>query len=367
MKELLVRASHIPQKAMFPVIDGHNHIWGDWESVGRIVETMGEVGVVSYCDLTSNLALKWADGGYDFSPGNIDDFFIHCTNPYPAKFYGFTCATFNRPRNEPLFSDAERFVQETVELLNDHIRRGARGLKILKELGLFYRDDQGMLVFMDDEQLAPLWEEAGRLGIPVLVHQSDPCGFFDPVMSENEHYETLRKYPAWSYVDSKFPRKEELLERRDRVLKNHPDTTFMLPHVANFAENLEYVSKLLDDHPNVFIDFSARMDELGRHPYSARDFLVAYQDRVYFGTDMPPSAEMYGCYFRFLETFDEYFIPPDYDGTFGRFRWRIHGLGLPAEVLEKIYYRNILRIVPGLKNDLQNVISSSQRREEATS
>jgi predicted TIM-barrel fold metal-dependent hydrolase len=136
-----------------------------------------------------------------------------------------------------------------------------------------------------------------------------------------------------------------------RSVRNHPSTTFLLPHVANYAENLTYVGKLLDNNPNVHIDFSARCDELGRQPYSAREFLINYQDRVYFGTDMPASTEMYRFYFRFLETFDECLIPPDYDGTFERYRWRVHGLGLPDQVLKKLYYENALKLIPGLEDD----------------
>jgi len=180
------------------------------------------------------------------------------------------------------------------------------------------------------------------------MHQADPTGFFEPATPDNEHCDSLLKYPSWSFADPRFPRKAELLERRDRVIARHPGTTFLLPHVANHPEHLAYVGRLLDEHPNICIDLSARMDELGRQPYRAREFLVRHQDRVLFGTDMPASTQMYRCYFRFLETFDEYFVPPDYDGTFGRHRWRVHGLGLPRPVLEKIYRGNALRVIPGL-------------------
>jgi predicted TIM-barrel fold metal-dependent hydrolase len=329
-------------------VDAHNHLWGDWSKVGRFVEIFDQVGVAAYCDLTANVTVEFRDGGYVIGPGDIGRFFDECVDRHPGRFYGFTCASFARDPSLPLFSDVRSFVEETIDLLREHVRMGAKGLKILKELGLRYRDAGGALVRLDDERLGPVWEEAGRLGIPVLMHQSDPYGFFEPATPENEHYESLIKYPTWSFSDSSFPRKKELLERRDRMIRRHSGTTFILPHVGNFPENLASVSCLLEENPNVFIDFSARLDELGRQPWTAREFFLRYQDRILFGTDMPPSLEMYRCHFRFLETFDEHFVPPDYDGTFERFRWHIHGIGLPDEVLRKIYHENILKIIPSL-------------------
>ena len=348
----LVRDEHIPIRAMFPVVDAHNHLWGRWDTVDEVVRVMDRTGVVCYCDLTTNMSIDWGGGGYEFSPADINDFFEHCVGRHPKRFYGFTTATFNAPVDEPLFTHAADFVERTVSVLREHVGRGARGLKVLKELGLRYRDGDGRLIMIDDERLAPVWREAAGLGVPVLVHHSDPAGFFDPVTPDNEHYDSLEKYPSWSFADPAFPRKAELLAHRDALLRRHPDTTFLLPHVANAAEDLGYVADLLDACPNAYIDISARLDELGRQPYTARDFLVRYQDRVCFGTDMPASEEVYRCYFRFLETRDEWFIPPDYDGTFGRYRWHICGLGLPPEVLEKIYCGNAVRIIPGLKEDI---------------
>jgi len=354
-KNYLIKEDTPVPKATFPAIDAHNHLWGNWQ-VDRILRTMEEVGVISYCDLTGNVRIEFSGGGYVISPGNIADFMENCSKKYPGRFYCFTMANFARPTNIPLFDDPGTFVDECIETMQNHVQQGAKGLKILKELGLHYRDGKGDLIGCNDTRLFPVWEEAARLKIPVLIHQADPAGFFEPVTPENEHYESLKKYPSWSFADPKYPRKIELIKRRDDLIRQHPNTTFILPHFANYAENIRYISELLTQFPNVFIDFSARIDELGRQPYSAREFFIKHQDRIVFGTDMPAniesSVDMYRTYFRFLETYDESFYSPDYDGTFERARWPICGIGLPKEVLKKIYHENILKIIPSLKSEL---------------
>ena len=354
-KNWLITNRTLITKAAFPVIDAHNHLWGNWQ-VDRVVKTMDEVGVISYADLTGNVRIEFSKGGYVIHPGNISDFFDNCSLKYPGRFYCFTMSNFAKPANKPLFDDHEKFVAECIETMNDHVLKGAKGLKILKELGLHYHDSDGNLINCDDERLFPIWEEAGRLKIPILIHQADPAGFFEPVTPENEHYESLKKYPTWSFSDPKYPRKAELLKRRDILIRQHPDTIFILPHFGNYAENIQYVSDLLDKNKNVYIDFSARIDELGRQPYSTREFFMKHQDKIIFGTDMPSnidsSVEMYRTYFRFLETFDESFYSPDYDGTFERARWPICGIGLPKEILRKIYFENILKIIPSLKQEI---------------
>jgi predicted TIM-barrel fold metal-dependent hydrolase len=338
-------------KPAYPVIDAHNHLWGNWQ-LDKVVKTMDEAGIVIYSDLTANVRIEFAGGGYLIHPGKISDFFEN-SKKFPGRFYCFTMSNFAQPADKPLFEDDKRFVSECIETIQEHVRLGARGLKILKELGLRYHDSEGKLIFCDDPRLSPIWEEASRLRIPVLIHQADPAGFFEPVTPENEHYESMIKYPSWSFADPKYPRKTELLKRRDNLIKQHPDTIFILPHFGNYAENISYVSNLVDENPNVYIDFSARLDEVGRQPYSSREFFIRHQDRIIFGTDMPAnidsSLEMYRTYFRFLETFDESFYSPDYDGTFDMARWPICGIGLPKEVLKKIYHENILKIIPSLK------------------
>lgn len=346
----LCTPEHIPVHARFPVIDAHNHLWANWAGIDEVVRIMDATGVLAYCDLTANVELAWVEGGYAFRELSFDTFLDNVIQRHPARFYGFTMATFARPTDEPLFIDAEAFVRQTVEVLREHVDKGARGLKLLKELGLMYVDGDGNRISADDPRLKPIWEECARLGVPVLIHQADPYGFFQPATPDNEHYHTLQRYPSWSFADNRYPSFLELQSQYRNLVATNPETTFMLPHCANWPENLAYVGDFLDLCPNAYIDFSARIDELGRQPYTAREFLIKYQDRVYFGTDMPASEEMYRCHFRFLETFDEDFVPPDYDGTFGIYRWRIHGLGLPDEVLRKLYHGNILKLIPALRD-----------------
>lgn len=347
----LQNENHTPDHARYPAVDAHNHLWGayDLETTGN---TLDATGIVAYCDLTANARVEFAEGGYTLASRSIDEFFAGPGADPSGRYYCFTMAEFAKPTGSPLCDDLSVFAENCARTLEAHVAQGAKGLKVLKELGLAHRDQAGDLIRLDDPRLTPVWDAAADLGVPVLIHQSDPYGFFEPAVPGNEHYESLEKFPSWSFADSRFPRKRELLERRDRLVANHPNTTFILPHVANFAENVGYVDRLLTEHPNVMIDFSARIDELGRQPYSSRELFLTHQDRILFGTDMPAniesSIEMYRCYFRFLETFDEGFYPPDYDGTFDRARWSICGIGLPDEVLEKIYRLNAKRIIPGL-------------------
>ena len=186
----LVKTDHIPERARFPAVDAHNHLWSDWDRLGEIARAMDEAGVACSSDLTANLDLRMAGGGYSFRAGRIETFFERAAAAHPGRFYCFTTATFSRPFSEPLFTDARAFAEETVEMLREHVRLGARGLKILKELGLRYRDAGGNIVFADDPRLAPVWEE---LGAPAC-RCSSPVGprrFFEPVTPENEHFDTL--------------------------------------------------------------------------------------------------------------------------------------------------------------------------------
>jgi uncharacterized protein len=288
----------------------------------RLVQIMDDTNVRTVVILTG----MWGD--------KLQHVIDEMVKPYPGRFIVFTQIDWSKV-------DDPNFSQEMVAQLDDAVARGARGLKQLKDLGLTDRDKSGNLIAVDDPRLDLVLDECGRLGIPFVIHTSDPEAFFRPVDNQNERYQELISHPDWSFYGPQFPSKESLLAARDRMFAKHPHTTFVALHVANWPENLDYVSHLLDTLPNVMVDFAAREAELGRQPARARDFLIRYQDRVMFGTDHNMDEAMYRNYFRWLETDDQYF---NYWGYPGQGRWKIYGVNLPDTVLEKIYHKNAERI-----------------------
>ena len=231
---------------------------------------------------------------------------------FPDRFY-----TFTEPSYELFLQpDYPKLQAEAIEQAH---RDGARGLKILKTLGLYLRDNltTGKLITVDDPRFDPMWDACGRLNMPVAIHVSDPVAFFSPTDRFNERYEELSNHPDWSFHGSEFPTNAELLEARNRVIARHPKTQFIVLHAGNFAENLAHVSESMDRHPNMLVDIAARIGELGRQPRTARKFFDKYQDSILFGTDATPHGDefpqqlfndtLYEIYYRFLETDDEYF------------------------------------------------------------
>jgi|SRR5208283_258247 len=323
-KPMLHVPSHEVPRAKFPVIDIHNHvndpggIHSEEIRPAEVVRRMDQANVEKIAILTG----LWGEK----LQGVIDKM----VKPYPDRFIVFTQIDFSR------IDDAD-FSSQQVAQLRDAVRRGARGLKVLKDLGLSDRDKSGKLVPIDDPRLDPIWEECGRLGIPVAIHTSDPEAFFTPVDNHNERYEELHENPSWNFYGPGIPTKATLLAQRNHVFEKHPLTTFIALHVANWPENLDAVSAWLDTYPNMLVEFGARQAELGRQPRRAYKFFLDYQDRMLFGTDSEPETAMYSNYFRWLETGDEYF---PYWGYPGQGRWEIYGLELPDSVLEKVYHKN---------------------------
>jgi predicted TIM-barrel fold metal-dependent hydrolase len=317
---------HVPvhhiDKAKFYVIDVHNHV----NDAASIEDHMPPEQAVKIMDATNVKTIVILTGMWgDKLQGVIDEM----VKPYPGRFMVFTQIDWSK-------IDDPNFSQGMVKQIDDAVSRGARGLKLLKDLGLGVRDKSGKLIAIDDPRLDPIWSECGRLGIPVFIHSGDPEAFFHPIDNTNERYEELIEHPDWSFYGHDYPSLESLLEARNRVFAKHPKTSFISLHMG-WPENLDWVSKMLDEHPNAMVEFGAREAELGRQPRRARELFLKYQDRVMFGTDNSLTEELYRNNFRFLETADEYF---DYWGAPGQGRFEISGLYLPDSVLEKVYHKN---------------------------
>ena len=345
-RSMLHVAEHKVERARFPVIDIHTHLgWSKGEEVSflatpdQLLPVMDRKNVRTMVNLTGGSGAGLAQSIRTFE------------GAAPGRFLTFTEPSWHRIA-QPGYSQWQADEVERAK------KAGAKGLKVLKTLGLFLRENgtTGPLVKIDDPRFDPMWDACGRLGLPVAIHVSDPEAFFTPIDRFNERYDELGNHPDWSFHDRDFPSNAELLEARNRMFARHPKTQFIVLHVGNNAENLAFVSENLDRFPNTAVEIGARIGELGRQPRTARRFIEKYQDRVLFGTDAvpPPDGEnypqqvfkdeLYEIYYRFLETEDEYFdyapavVPP-------QGRWRIYGLGLPEAILKKVYHDNAARIL----------------------
>ncbi|MEO2123211.1 MAG: amidohydrolase family protein [bacterium] len=229
--------------------------------------------------------------------------------------------------------------------LEEDVTAGAVGVgEIGKGFGLLTRKADGSRLQMDDPELDVVWQTASRLGIPVFVHTGDPAEFFEPLNFENERWLEMALFPNRRFNDrSRFPEFNELMEERDRMLERHPNTTWVLAHMSWYTQDLGRLGELFDRFPNVYAEVGAVLYDLGRQPRFARDFFIKYQDRILFGKDSFQPDE-YPYYWRVFETEDEYF---DYYRDYHAF-WKLYGMGLPDEVLRKVYYENALRIIPDM-------------------
>jgi predicted TIM-barrel fold metal-dependent hydrolase len=316
-------------------IDAHNHLgrwiteWvrpgGGWmvEDVPAFLALMDELDL----ETVVNLDGRW---GAELE-ANLDRY----DRAHPGRFLTFCHVDW---------ADVDR-PERLVASLGASARAGARGLKVWKDLGLGVRDARGELVLPDDPRIAPLWDAAGEAGLPVLIHTADPIAFWEPADATNERLEELAVHPEWAVRGPDMPSFERLMEALEAVVAAHPATTFVGAHVCCCAEDLAWVDRMLRSYPNLFLDFSQRLAELGRQPRAARRLFVEHADRVLFGTDeLPPRRAAYETYFRFLETADEHFAySPDPENPWPQGRWRISGLDLPADALRAIYRDNALR------------------------
>jgi predicted TIM-barrel fold metal-dependent hydrolase len=333
--QLRAAASDVPTP-LVPCIDVHNHLgrWltddGGWmiDDVPALLRMMD----ARHVEAIVNLDGMWGDE----LEANLERY----DRTHPGRFHTFCQIEWSRLA-EP---DG---LAALVQQLEDSARRGARGVKVWKTLGLEFRDESGTLIAPDDPRVVALLTRAGELGLPVLIHTADPIAFFQPLDAHNERLDELRGEPGWWFGDrGRYPTFDALLDAHAALVLACPGTSFIAAHVGCAAEDLDRVAQLMSAAPNYHVDIAGRVAELGRQPRRFARLVRDWPDRVLFGTDIYPATdEQYRLHYRFLESADEGFeyapgepIPP-------QGRWAISAVDLDADLLPALYRDNAARIL----------------------
>jgi predicted TIM-barrel fold metal-dependent hydrolase len=327
----LVAPEHILTKAKFPFIDVHNHQFNmPTQDLKALAAEMDKLNMAVMINLS---------GRGRGSTEHLDKSLDNVKKTLPKRFIVFTNMDFAA-------IDDPEWQSRMLKQLEDDVKKGANGLKIYKSLGMFTNDSKGKRIHIDDPRIDPIWAKCGELGIPVLIHAADPKQFWQPIDKNNERWLELKLHPGRRH-DTDTVSWETIIKEQHNIFKKHPKTKFINAHLGWYGSDLKKLGELLDKFPNMYTEIGAVIAELGRQPRFARDFLIKYQDRVMFGKDSWVPEE-YVTYFRVLETTDDYF---PYHKRYHAF-WRMYGLGLPDDVLKKIYYKNAIKVIPNIDASL---------------
>lgn len=326
ISSIVAEKTFVP-KAMFPVIDVNirnnpeaQKEKSPEEALADWVKTQEEVGVE-----TSVLLTKATGAEFD----RLVELYL---KPYPDRFQLY-CGL------ETTDMDKLDYPKRAVEELERCYEKGARGIGELSDKGLGMTYNSKLApderLHPDDERLDPFWEKAAELKLPVSIHLADHPSAWEKPDVFQERTPIWQRFNRYGKEGLSF---EELQAILPRLLKKHPKTNFISCHLANLGHDLGRLGKLMDQHPNLYVDTAARDYELGRQPRAAAKFLTKYPDRVLFGTlSHGMNKTMYQAWWRLLETADDHME--------GRIWWRYYGLDLPPSVLESLYYGNARKIM----------------------
>ncbi|HXY02152.1 MAG TPA: amidohydrolase family protein [Terriglobales bacterium] len=257
------------------------------------------------------------------------------------------CTTF-----DPYKFNDRSFDSESIKQVNRDFSDGALAVKIWKNIGMEIKNADGKFIMADDPKFEPIYKDIAEHGKTLMVHLAEPDVAWGPPDPSDPSWSYYQENPQWFlYNKPGFPSKQEILNARDHILAENPKLRMVGVHLGSMEKNLDNIAAHFDRYPNFAVDTAARMEYLMiAPPEKVRAFLIKYQDRVLYGTDLDLLAtadvseslkewrSTYARDWRFLATADTF----DSEGR------TVHGLNLPQPVLKKIFRNNALHWIPGL-------------------
>jgi len=246
------------------------------------------------------------------------------------------------------------WAEEVIRKLQVDLDQGAVGFKIWKDIGMTFRDSLDRFVFLDDPLFGPVLEFMQASGFPLLTHIGEPRNCWLPIdsMTVNGDKSYFTNNPQYHmYLHPDYPSHERLMESRDQVLARYPDLNMVGAHLGSLEWDVDVLAERLDSYPNFAVDLAARVCHLQvQEREKVREFLLGYQDRILYATDLGVTDKNYENRIEWLENEwhsdwayfagDTLMNSRNVDGEF-------RGLDLDEEVLRKIFYSNAVDWYPG--------------------
>lgn len=244
--------------------------------------------------------------------------------------------------------------EKIISQLGKDMSAGAISVKVWKNIGMTVRDRNGKFIMIDDPRLDTVFRFIKSRNIPVTGHLGEPRNCWLPlnemtVSSDSSYFARNPQYHMYLHPD--YPSYEDQITARDNLLKKNPDLVFIGCHLGSLEWNVDSIASRLDRFPNMAVDISARTCHLQYQSAKDRDrvrnFMIKYQDRLLYGTDVGYSGSNNPDGFRkrmhdtWLDDW-KYFVT-DEEMTSAKFRGRFIGLKLPKEVVDKLYSRNAIK------------------------
>jgi hypothetical protein len=261
------------------------------------------------------------------------------------------CTTFDPFK----FSNAT-FADDAVQQLNRDFGQGAVAVKIWKNVGMELKDQSGRFVMADDPRFAPIYTDIAKNNKTLIAHLAEPDSCWQPPNKNSPDYHYYNEHPEWyMFKQPDHPRKATIIEARDHMLEENRQLRVVGAHLGSLETSLDELGKRLDRYPNLAVDLAARTVYLAIQPREkARQFLITYQDRILYGTDLG----LYGRQntataeksWEKQYAIDWAFFSSDRILTYrGR---EVKGLALSPQVLRKLYHDNAVHWIHGVVPEL---------------
>ncbi|MBV5314577.1 MAG: amidohydrolase family protein [Prolixibacteraceae bacterium] len=250
--------------------------------------------------------------------------------------------------------NGDNWEEKTIAELENNISGGAVGVKLWKNIGMTEKDRAGNFIMVSNGRFDPVISFIEQKGLPVTGHLGEPRNCWLPTdsMTVNNDKSYFTRHPEYHmYLHPEYPSYQEQLAARDSMLTKHPNLKFIGCHLGSLEWSVDELAKTLDRFPNMAVDLAARICHLqyqsAKDKNKVRDFLIKYQDRILYGTDISYSeSKLDSSFFAGIQATRikdwNYFSGEmelksrDVDGAFT-------GLHLPKQVVDKIFYLNTVK------------------------